>query len=410
MNAPTTHCAGPTHQGRSASVLMVAQEWNSGNGGLATLNRSLCVALAAAGASVVCLMPSASPDERAHAAVHGVVLVEARSVLGGLPRQAMVRMPPLAPGWVPDLIGGHSRFTGPEAMCLAEDFFPRAKRLQFVHIAPDEMEWYRPGRADDAGVRAEDRTRLELALAAGAYRTVAVGPRLHGLLRRELSVHPGVPEPALLVPGFDSAQFRPRTPPPGEPVQILLMGRLEDFDIKGVDIAARALGRAVSLCGGARRPEVELLVRGAPPGESAALRDRILDLAGDIDLRVTPRCFTTDRVTLDQELTRASLALVTSRAEAFGLVAHEAIVAGTPVLISDRCGLSPLVEKVGSVQAAGPVVPVTRRLDEDVERWGYRIAAVLDDRAAAFRRADELRRALAARWTWKDAAEQVLGL
>jgi glycosyltransferase involved in cell wall biosynthesis len=390
---------------------MVAQEWNSGNGGLATLNRSLCVALAAEGASVVCLLPSASPEECAHAAAHGVVLVEARSVLGGLPRQAMVRRPPLASGWVPDLIGGHSRFTGPEAKCLAEDFFPRAKRLQFAHIAPDEMEWCRQDRADDAGVRAEERTRLELALAADAYRAVAVGPRLHKLLRRDLSVHPGVPEPALLVPGFDPEPFRPRTPPPGEPVQILLMGRLEDFEIKGVDIAARAIGRAVSLRGGSQRPEIELLVRGAPSGESAALRDRILGLAGDIDLRVTPRCFTTDRVSLDQELMRASLVLVCSRAEAFGLVGHEAIIAGTPVLISDRCGLSSLVEHgAGSAKAAGPVVPVTRRLDEDVERWGYRIAAVLDDRAAAFRRADDLRRALAARWTWKDAAEQILGL
>jgi glycosyltransferase involved in cell wall biosynthesis len=308
------------------------------------------------------------------------------------------------------MVIGHGRVTGPEALCLTEDFFPRAKRIQVVHVAPDELEWWKQDRADDAGVRAEVRTQLELDLAVGAYRTLTVGPLLHARMCRDLSVYGRVPEPVRLDPGFDCTDPDVRTPPPGGPVQILLMGRIEDYKIKGVELASRALARAMWLRGNGT-PEIELLVRGAPPGQSTVLRERILKEIGGKAVRVTVRPFTTDESALRHDLARASLVLMPSWAESFGLVGLEAIIAGTPVFVSGQSGLGMLLsETVDPAGTAGPVVPVTQNLDEDVDRWGHRIAAVLDDRESAFTRAERLRRDLAAKWTWESAARNVLSL
>ena len=387
-------------------VLVVATEWFSAHGGLSTLNRRLCIALAAR-STVLCLVPASSEAEREHAAGHRVRLVTARPLPGGTAEQALIRRPALPANVRPDVVIGHGRVTGGAAKVQAEDHFPGARRLQVVHVAPDELEWWRADRADDAGVRADDRTRIELELAADAYRTIAVGPRLDQLLWRDLSVFPGAIKPVRMDPGFDSAPTRARKPPPGSPVQILLMGRIEDHAIKGVDLAARALGSALPLCD--PRAEVELLVRGAPPGESSALREWIMRLAGGTGLRVTPRPFTTDAGHLKQDLLRASLVLMPSRAESFGLVGAEAVAAGTPVLVSDRSGLGSLLTEVLPREATTRIVlPVGSRGDEDITRWGHRIAAVLNDREAAFRNARAVQRTLARRRTWTAAANRVL--
>ncbi|MFP3747517.1 hypothetical protein SB816_31125, partial [Achromobacter sp. SIMBA_011] len=69
-------------------------------------------------------------------------------------------------------------------------------------MAPDEIEWLKGGREDDAGQRAEERTRIELELARNAARVVTIGPRLQGRFLRDLDAE-GLPSPVRLDPGFD---------------------------------------------------------------------------------------------------------------------------------------------------------------------------------------------------------------
>ena len=289
-----------------------------------------------------------------------------------------------------------------------EDHFPTAARLHLVHMDPDELEWWRDGNAEDAGERAEHRARIEWELGRSATQVVAVGPRLHALWRRDLSVLPGTPEPLRIDPGLDPFDDAPRLPPPGEPVQLLLLGRMTDYRIKGLDLAAQAVAHARALLP-AGAPEIELLVRGAPPGESGPLRDRILAWAGDGGLRVTVRPFTTDAEYLRQDLMRATMVIMPSRAESFGLAGAEAIAAGTPTLVSDRSGLGMMLrELLPASRVARLVVPVGLRGHDDVVHWGHSIAALLADRDAAFLDAAHLRRALAARRTWRGAAQGLL--
>lgn len=397
----------PVENAESAlRFLAIATEWQSGQGGLSTLNRHLCLALAAAGARVVCLVVQDIREDVAKAADQGVTLVQATATPGRPAHESLARKPVLPNGFTPDFIIGHGRVTGPAARVLAEDHFPDAKRLHVVHMAPDEIEWYKLDREDDAGFRAEERTQIELDLGRTAARVIAVGPRLHNRYLRDLSPY-DIPTPIRLDPGFDTLDNDPRVPPLGEPWSILMLGRLEDDYLKGLDIATRALG-LVSGRRNAGSASLEFLVRGAAPGTSEALRDQLRDLAGP-SLGIVVRPFRSDAETLHADLRRASVLLMPSRSEGFGLVGLEAIVAGTPALISSESGLGQLLQgTLETEQANRFVVPATGDDAQDIETWSRAIEGVLRDRDAAFRRAAEVRTLLGRRKTWAAAMASLM--
>ncbi len=387
-------------------VLVLADEWLPGRGGITALNRYLCAALAAAGVTVYCVVPASSPEEQADATRAGVRLLNAQTVPGATGPELLMRRPPLPAGVLPDIVVGHGRITGSHAKAVTEDHFPKARRLHIVHTSPDESDWWRDGQDVDIGALAEDRTTAQLMLSRDATAVLAVGPRLHQWIRRELSVFDRAPEPIRLDPGFDTADAPQRRPPPGMP-QILVLGRLEDAQVKGLDIAARAVGHADGLRGPAD-PPIELLLRGAPPGQAREIRERVLHRSGRSSLAVTVRNYSSDFERLGWDLRRASLLLMPSRAEGFGLVGVEAIVAGTPVLVSDRSGLGELLREVLPGPDADQLVVPVHNDDGDAERWGRRIHEILRDRDAAFTRAESARRTLRQRRTWAAAIAHLL--
>ena len=387
-----------------ARVLAVADEWFPARGGLSSLNRYLCGAFAAAGAEAYCLVPGASAAELADAQRAGVHLVAARRSPGTTEREALMRRPPLPPGTRPDLVIGHGRVTGQIAKALTEDHFRGAARLHLVHMDPDDIEWFKLDREDDAGVRAEERGRLELDLARDAAAVVPVGPRLHAKLRRDL---PDGPPLLRLDPGFDAVGPGERTAPEGRPL-IMIMGRLGDVRLKGLELAARAIGHAWTL--DPRAADWELLVRGAPAGGEHRLREQLLDLIGHRSANVTVRAYSAEASVIRDDLRRASLLLMPSLVEGYGLVGHEAIATGTPALVSSRSGLGELVAEVAPEVAPDIVVPVRHDDALDVPVWGHRITAIMTDRARAFAKAETARRVLAGRRTWAMAAAELLAL
>lgn len=402
--------------GTAARVLAVADEWFPARGGLSSLNRYLCGALAAAGAETYCLVPGASPAELADAERAGVRLAAARRSPGTTEREALMRRPPLPRGAVPDLVIGHGRVTGQIARALVEDHFPDAARLHLVHMDPDDIEWFKLDHEDDAGVRAEERGRLELALARDAAAVMPVGPRLHAKLLRDL---PDGPRLLRLDPGFDTGfdagsavgsdagEPGERTAPAGRPL-VMIMGRLEDARLKGLELAAKAIGHAWAL--DPRAADWELLVRGAPAGGEHRLREHVLDLIGHRSANVTVRAYSPETSVIRDDLRRASLLLMPSLVEGYGLVGHEAIAMGTPALVSARSGLGELITEVAPEMAPDLVVPVRHDDALDVPVWGHRIAAIMTDRTGAYARAEAARSVLARRRTWAMAAAELLGL
>ncbi len=98
-----------------------------------------------------------------------------------------------------------------------------------------------------------------------------------------------------------------------------------------------------------------------------------------------------------------------SRTEGFGLVGLEAIVAGTPALVSGNSGLGELLcEILEAEQVNRVVVAMSGDNERDGDQWGRAVEALLRDREAAFRRAAEMRALLAAQKTWADAVTGLL--
>ncbi|WP_051865326.1 glycosyltransferase family 4 protein [Streptomyces griseus] len=391
---------------RRLRILAVADEWFPAKGGISALNRSLCRALAEAGHEVFCLLPSTSRKEIDDAGQ--VRLVPAPPLPGASGRDLLMRKPVLPGGLPPDVVIGHGRVSGPAAFVQAEQNFAGAARLHLVHDWPEESDRYKKAmRGVDLHARAEDRKWTDLELGRGATRVVAVGPRLHGLCVQEFSAWPEVPRPLRLDPGFDSPLVRPREPVPGPP-RILLTGRMEDDAVKGLDLAARAVGHALALRD-PDEPEVRLMVRGVTQGQADELYRKILEWAGRPSLNLVLRPFTTDRERLDHELRLATLVLMPSRAEGFGLVGLEAIVHGVPVLISRRSGLGELLKEcLPEELLPRTVLPVTDEPERDTVRWGSAVAAVLQRPGAAFTDADTVRVVMARERTWARAAAELL--
>jgi len=307
---------------------------------------------------------------------------------------------------VPDIVIGHGRITGGVAQMHYRDHFPNAVGVHIIHMAADEIEWCMTGDGvtSSPALTAAERTDAEVGLALRADLVAAVGPVLSGRFEMELSAYPA-PTPVLrLDPGFTLQGEGRRTPPPGNPIRVLLLGHMDEAHPKGLHIAAAAVAHASRFMPTGRH--LELLVCGSPPGERAALRKQVQQWSGQQELRVVPREYMTEDHRLDADLRSSSLLLMPSLAGDFGLVGVEAIEAGTPLLASQSSGLGAYLTEVLSPEQAARVV--VRDWGEPIAAWGQEVLRVVKDREAAFHEADRLRRDLAARRPWSAVADDLL--
>ena len=394
---------------RPLSFLVLATEWDSAHGGLSTFNRRMCLALAAAGHKVHCVVLPNADGGKVYDEVQGVRIIRAHRTPGEVQpvdELALARRPSAFAHTQPDFLIGHGRVTGRAAQALTR-LFDKVPRLHFIHMSPDEIEWHKPDRKDDSGEVAERRKQIELDLGRTAHRVVTVGPRLYDNWRLEFMAM-GAAQPLRFDPGFDFTGPNPSAILDQKIFRVLMFGRAEDDELKGLDFATRALALTVS-----RRKSlphrIELLVRGAPPNQSDSLRAKLRGFAGELHLDVKVAPYTAEADKLEHDLHTASLVLMPSRAEGFGLVGLEAIAAGVPVLVSDKSGLGDLLkEALDDEGYAQMVVPVVDTFDEDAEAWSRAIGFVLYDRKSAFRRAADIRRYLADRYTWGKSVDDMV--
>ncbi len=206
--------------------------------------------------------------------------------------------------------------------------------------------------------------------------------------RRDIAADFQIPhERFRIVPnGIDTSRFRPLPGTRREPGRIITTNSA-DTPLKGLAYLLRAV-TAVR-----RRQAVKLVVVGQPKKNG-----RILRLIRDLDLGDTVHF--TGRISSDafvHQYARASMAVVSSLYEGFGLPAGEAMACGVPV-VSTTGGALP--EVVGDT---GLLVP-----PEDHEALAAAIKDLLDnpERAAALGRAGYAR--VQANFTWRRAAEKTV--
>ncbi len=384
------------------SILLMATEWRSVHGGLSTFNRQLCRTLASQGHTVVCAVPSATPEEVSEAQQDGVWLVVASALAGSEQLSGLYRPLPLSTGFVPDVVIGHGRITGAAAKAQSTDHFRDARRIHFVHMAPGEIEWFKEG--ENPAALGEARERIEGDLAADADLVAAVGPRLRrefaDLLRgigAQKDIFEFLPGPELTGPNV-----------PPHLSHCLVLGRVDDYELKGLDIAARALGLVVASRRFAGEPP-ELVVRGAKPGTATELRNRLKMECPGIDLAVRVREYDSSEETIESDLRRATLVLMPSRREGFGLVSLEALSKGVPILVSDTSGFGEVLQRTApGVLARNAVVTTPQEVDAAARYWADAIAMQLLDPAASFSRASELGRLLAQTHSWDGAVRSLM--
>ena len=404
--APSAVVPSSAPVSKQPSVLAVATEWHSAHGGVSTFNRELCRAFAKEGYQVWCYVPDARPEEIAQAHEDGVSLLSAPREANANQDARLRNRPALPAGAAPDLIVSHDRITGPAATSLVENHFPNGKHVLFIHTAPKQIEWFKE-QGDDATATGtiEPRRQLQITLAGKAYLVAGVGPKLQNAMANELHALTPRKTAVEFLPGLETP-FPAVSPPPAN--ECLVLGRAEDADLKGLDIAARAMAKLLAAPRQTITPAPVLVIRGAPIGTGDVLRNDLMQKThlGANHLHI--REYSSDVDVIRRDMLSSSLVLMPSRTEGFGLVALEAIALGIPVLLSDQSGLAETLNTLVPEHAKKCVVHVTADVETDASAWERKIDFVLSDKPAAFARANELRTALAPHLSWQKAVRSLI--
>lgn len=392
------------------NILCIATEWFSKKGGLSTFNRMLSIALVKCGYKVVCYLPSYSHEELIHAQENGVTLLKATLTAGLDEMASLTNKPIFAEVFEPGIIIGHDRFTGPQAERLRSNFYPNAKTILFIHTAPGEIEWFKP---DSTMQKTEERERIQKDLAKNADLVVAVGPRLKH-------------EVASLLAGLEKQpplfQFNPGLYGPVENVDVniskstipeaLMMGRIEDFELKGVDLALTAMDAVLSQwdvidATSKLNLKPRLIIRGVEQGKDSEMRESIKNFIGTSPLNTLRREYNADMEGLKEEIRRSWIVLMPSKSEGFGLVAIEAMSEGRPFLVSEKSGFAMLIQQIAPEEYHHWVLPVDGKHDV-AAIWANAISNIFKDRKAAGDRLKVLAEIYAANVTWEQSARQML--
>ena len=201
---------------------------------------------------------------------------------------------------------------------------------------------------------------------------------------------PGLAEVTVIRNGIDAARWpfaeRRHHGVAGGPPELLFVGRLE-YE-KGVHDAIAALPR----------------IRRAHPGTTLTIagdgtqQDWLVEQARKRRvLKATRFVGRLDHAELLAALHRADAAVLPSHYEPFGLVALEAAAAGTPLVTSNIGGLGEAVINGATGMSCPP---------RDVARLAEAVGAVLDDPAAAQRRARAARERLTSDFDWHTVADE----
>jgi glycosyltransferase involved in cell wall biosynthesis len=243
-----------------------------------------------------------------------------------------------------------------------------------AHFHPASSAQHRGLRALYDRVRGGPTLRM-------ADKVVAVAPPEAEALRRDFHL-PG--ERIATIPnGLDTRHFRDLGQP-RDPHLLLAVGRLAP--VKGFDLALEALGLLRQ-----QGFPAKLLLAGEDWGEGPALQAKARDLGIAEAVEFAGRV---DGVRLLALYNRASLFLMPSRYEAFGIAALEAIASGCPALGSDAGGIP------AAIGPGGKVLP------RDAQAWAGAIRGLLQD-PSALRALRKAGRAHAEAHDWDAIATQV---
>ena len=269
--------------------------------------------------------------------------------------------------------------------------------LQVVHTAPEELAMFK--NYSGAISKGDEKQWDEVNLCAIADFVVAVGPKLQEFYSANLS---SCGKNVInLTPGIVSELSDLELSSQGDKkFRVLVFGRgdSEDFELKGFDIAAKAVAEL-------NDKSYQLIFVGAPCGNEEQVAGKLLE-QGLNKTQLTVKGFIENREDLAKLLSTANLAVIPSRTEGFGLTALEALSAGLPFLVSRNSGFGEALQEIpfGSSWIID---------SEDPGEWAEAIRGVREKgRESALKECQDLRTRYAKEYNWekqcKDLVEMIL--
>jgi glycosyltransferase involved in cell wall biosynthesis/tetratricopeptide (TPR) repeat protein len=410
------------------ALVAFATGWGSEFGGINVFNSEFLQYLAFATqghVQVVCIVPAATTQKIEHARKQGVTLIplpyrpadakldssHAQPVVDQLENLDLLRS-------VRDLVWlGHDRITG--AIALGAKVLAGGRVAMIHHMSYTHYEAY----AESAS-SAYEKSEQQRILFEKADVLFAIGPLLRDALADLL---PGR-KINTLIPGLDELPVRPSP----HTFTGFMSGRLTPDAAKikqshlGVAAFANAHGRTYTDAGlpDALRKQPRLILRGADMESEAPLSGqpedndwrRFAESYAHRVVNVQALPYTNERSALLDELSRATVALMPSWHEGFGLVGWEAVAAGVPLILSQNSGLYQLLREHRNGAWLNWVfaVDVRGRVDEpyfhteDLRVVSDRLLEIAKNPAAAREKAASLREGASTDFPWRKCADAAL--
>ncbi len=420
------------------TIIALATAWGPKFGGINAFNTELLKSLGmlpGRAYRVLCLVQDASEEEVVDAARFQVELIGLQhSVEDCSDRAAQICVDILNTAGLdqtaPVVLLGHDDKTGPLAVKL-RPLLLGSKVAVIHHMAHGAYQSFKKG----ASLPGATKKDLQRQIFAAADLCMAVGPLLESQLKDLLANCINPPPVHMLVPGLDDLgnfglAIAERAP---ANFTAFVAGRLsaEDDRIKQGTLALRAFGLAVQTAStdahvnNALRQSPQLRMRGVRFEEEGVLASLLNESCG----REISRDFsdyTDDRTAYYTSLASASVALMPSWHEGFGLTAWEAIACELPVIIGEQSGVFRLLNGAcsGAGVASGHSVMVVdvqgntpdadgefNHTEKDVASISQHLLNLGQNMASIKEKARQLRDNLLRRdYHWKGCAESLVAI
>ena len=281
-------------------------------------------------------------EEIREADCYGITIVEAKKI-AAYDHRHWLSIPP--EDHFVDIVVGQGVKLGRQVQFIKDSpQFSNCKWVQVVHTVPEELSRYKS--YTDPISKGETKHESEVELCKLADLVVPVGPRVKEAYTSYLQRCKTDQDVLSITPGLFQREFgdlvEKQDPNEDGEFKVLLFGRGcdEDFELKGYNIAAKALADQRL-----KNKPYHLIFVGAAEGKQEEVRGKLLqrDIA---EAQLTVRAFIQNRDRLKDLLCEADLAIMPSRSEGFGLVALEALSAGLPILVGSRSGFAKALENV----------------------------------------------------------------
>ena len=316
---------------RKLRVTLLSTEWKaSSNGDLTTINRELAIQMAKhPNVEVSVFLPQCSEEDKRDADSYNVKLIEAVKLSGFEPVDWLASVPE---GHAMDCVLGHGVALGRQIQIIKKNpNYSHCKWIQVVHTAPEEIGMYK------SISEGQQMQQTEIELCEMADQVVTIGPKLTDAYENQLGkgkVFNLMPSILTEFSDVQQASNERRT----FCVLVTESGDSEDFDVKGYDIAVKAIANL-------KDKSYQLKFASKQRGKEDELANKLLQCGiGRNQLIICS--FDENRETLANLLSAVDIAILPSKTEGFGLSSLEAISAGLPVLVSGNSGIAEALREV----------------------------------------------------------------